>query len=69
MIELYDELKKVDAAVVLVVHDEVVVELSELQSDGVAILAKSIMERAAMSVLPQVQFVVDVRVAKTLGSE
>jgi len=64
---LYQPLKALDAAIILVIHDEIVVECPAVNAEWVRALLEEQMPAIASRMFPEVPFVVDVRIRSTLG--
>jgi DNA polymerase I-like protein with 3'-5' exonuclease and polymerase domains len=64
--ELYWELKALGAAILLVIHDEVIVECPATAAEAVRLLLETKMPAIAASMFPEVPFIVDAQIAKTL---
>jgi len=69
LVELYGELKRRDAAVVMVWHDELVIETPTEMALDVAAIVGERMQQVAETTVPGVKFRANVTIARTLGDE
>ena len=67
LIKLDEKLSGLDAKIVHILHDEIIVEASEDIADSVAAIVKTCMERAFINMLPGVPFVVAPKVKDSWG--
>jgi DNA polymerase-1 len=68
VVELYLPLKAMGAAILLVVHDELIVEAPSETADAVRKMLEASMPEIASRLFPEVPFVVNARCCKTLGA-
>lgn len=66
--ELYQPLKALRAAILLVIHDELIAEAPSEMAEEVRSMLETDMPEIAARLFPEVPFVVNVRCCKTLGS-
>jgi DNA polymerase-1 len=59
LVELDEQLDSMDARIVHILHDEVIVEARDDIADSVALTVRSVMEKAFGEILPEVPFVVE----------
>jgi DNA polymerase I-like protein with 3'-5' exonuclease and polymerase domains len=59
LIELNEQLEGMDATIVHILHDEMIVEARDDIADSVALTVRSCMEKAFRDILPEVPFVVE----------
>ena len=60
-------LEGMDARVVNTLHDEIIIEARDGIEDQVKVIVKESMEEAFKQIIPEVQFVAEIRVAETWG--
>ncbi|SDP81097.1 DNA polymerase family A [Desulforhopalus singaporensis] len=69
LIELDEKLADLDAEIVHIMHDEIIIEARADVADHVAGVAKECMEGTFAEIFPEVQFVVDPKVGDTWGKD